>query len=319
MPIPKPTSERAISKALKDVYYEPGGFVGAKKLQERLKSKGINTTVKFISEWLKKQSTHTLTVKPKKIQQYLSFTSNSPNDKHVADLAFFRHQSNGYKGILIVIDVYSRYACVLPFKSKTAESIAKLYKSMFDSTPLRFPNQLITDDGAEFKGSFKKMLRDNHVFHHVATPGVHTTTAIVDRFIYTLKERIIRQMNHSHSDSWDVMIRPLVESYNNDIHETTNCTPNAIMNDDVVPVLKERKIKKLPLLTVGSKVRVKLAEQKGIDRNRATDREYWSKKSYTIAQASYSPENIRYYRLTDPEGEANKHIFYHEEVLPIKK
>lgn len=314
------TSNRAIAKALKDIYFAPGGFVGAKKLYERLKNNGIKTTIAFVSDWLKKQSTHSLTVKPKKIRTYLRFVSNGNNDKHVVDLAFMRKPSNGYNAILFVIDVYSRYAEAVPLKSKTSETVAKAYAKLMKETDLDFPRQLISDDGSEFKGAFGKMLKEKNVEHYVARPGVHTSTAIVDRLIYTLKERLIRRMNFSKTDAWDVMLEPLIEAYNDDLHETTNAKPQAVITGEVVPVLKKRNIKKLPLLAVNSRVRIKLhGDTKGVNRNRATDREYWSKDFYLIDSANYSSENIRYYIVRDKTGKKLGNIFYSEELLPEKK
>ena len=76
----------------------------------------------------------------------------------------------------------------------------------------------------------------------------------------------------------------------------------------------------MPLLKKGQKVRLKLTEdKKGVNRNRSTDREYWTKESYKIESAHYSPENIRYYYVEDSTGEKNKHLFYHNELLPIVK
>lgn len=315
---PLPTSDRAIERELKKIYFAPGGFVGAKKLQDRLKEKNIKTSIKFISEWLRQQDTHSLTVKPKKIKNYLRFESSGQNDKHVADLAFFRHNSNGYTGILAVVDVYSRYASIMPFKSKTADSIAKLYKKMLKDTPLEFPNQLITDSGSEFKGAFAKMLKDNNVGHQVATPGVHTTTSIVDRLIYLMKERLVREMNFRKTDAWDSLLGGFLEGYNNDKHESTSAKPIDVINNEVVPVIKTRKLKKEPLLKKGTKVRIVLAVEKGVNRPRASDRRYWGEDKYTVETCEYSPENIRFYKLKNKNNEINKHIFYHEELLVVK-
>jgi len=318
--VPAPTSERAISTALKKIYYSPSGYVGVDKLRERLKEKGINATRKLVSDWLKEQKGHSLTFKPKPVKEYLRFESAGCNDKHMGDLAFFRHNSNNYTAVFVVIDVYSRYAQAVPIKDKTASNITKQYQKMLKDSLLKMPRQFISDAGSEFKGQFAKLLKDNNVDHHVATPLNHNTTSIIDRFIYLMKERIVRQMNATHNDNWSDMISGFIEGYNKDLHSTINVRPVDVMLDKVVPFLKERTIKKLPLLKKGQKVRLKLTEdKKGVNRNRSTDREYWTKESYKIESAHYSPENIRYYYVEDSTGEKNKHLFYHNELLPIVK
>ena len=109
----------------------------------------------------------------------------------------------------------------------------------------------------------------------------------------------------------------MVNGYNEDKHDTTLAKPIEVIKDEAVPIEKTRKIKKLPLMKKGTKVRVKLTEQKGIDRNRATDREYWSKDRYTIESANYSEDNVRYYRVKDSE-KILPHLFYEEELLQVK-
>jgi hypothetical protein len=91
-----------------------------------------------------------------------------------------------------------------------------------------------------------------------------------------------------------------------------------VLKGDVVPVYRERKIKQEPLLAVNTPVRIKLTEQKGVMRNRATDREYWSKESYIIDSAKYSDDNVRYYTVKkNSRSEPLRHVWYHEELLKI--
>ncbi len=143
---------------------------------------------------------------------------------------------------------------------------------MLKDTPLEFPRQFISDDGTEFRGSFTKLLKDNKVGQFVGQPGVHNSTAIVDRFIYLMKERLVRQMNAEKNDSWHKMIKGFVDGYNNDLHSSINTKPIDVINDNAVPVLKQRNIKRLPLLKKGQKVRIVLAVEKGVNRPRATDK-----------------------------------------------
>ena len=256
-------------------------------------------------------------MQPKRVKHYLRHEAVGNNHKHQADLAFFRTKSNGFAGFLCVIDVYSRYAGVEPFKTKSAQSILNAYETILKRSELDWPRQFVSDDGNEFKGEFAKMLKKKDIQHIQAQPGVHTTTAIVDRFIYTLKQRVVRKMNFKKNDEWDKYVKQFANTYNKEIHETINTTPESVIKDETVPIIQRTKIKKQPLLKVGTKVRIKLAEQRGINRNRATDRKFWSDEEYLVKKAEYSPENVRYYRIEKKNGEMLSHVFYPEELLVV--
>lgn len=312
----KVLSVREKENVLKKIWYGPNGFMGATKLYQAAKAKDTPVTQAFVSKWLRDQKTNQLTIQPKRIVDHLRFQSRGENDKHVLDLGFFRTKSNGFSGFLCIIDVYSRYGQAIPFKDKRAATILKLYQGALKKTKLGIPRQILSDSGSEFKGDFKRFMDKHNIDHDVEKPGYHRKTSIVDRFIFTIKQRVVRKMNFKKNDEWDVYLKEFVQGYNDEIHDTINTTPNAVMNDLAVPVHKEVVVKKKPLLNVGQKVKIKLLEQRGMMRNRATDREFWSKENYEIMKASYSDGNVRHYKV-GKNNESFDQIFYHEEVLKV--
>ena len=63
------------------------------------------------------------------------------------DMQAFSSFNKGFKYILIVIDVFSKYAWVVPIKDKSAASVIKAFKNIIGD---RIPKKLWVDEGKKF-------------------------------------------------------------------------------------------------------------------------------------------------------------------------
>ena len=68
-----------------------------------------------------------------------------------------------FRFLLCVIDIFSKYACVVPLKDKEGVSIVDAFqKILYDSN--RKPNNIWVDKGSEFYDNFLlKWLKDNDI------------------------------------------------------------------------------------------------------------------------------------------------------------
>ena len=70
----------------------------------------------------------------------------------------FSRFNNGYRFLLCVIDIYSKYAWVVPLKDKRGVSIVNAFPSILNKSN-RKPNKIWVDKGSEFyKRSMKVLL-----------------------------------------------------------------------------------------------------------------------------------------------------------------
>ena len=85
--------------------------------------------------------------------------SSFKDDIWGADLADMQLKSKYNKGIrysLCVIDIFSKYAWVVPLKDKKIVTIVNVFQKILDSSK-RKPNEIWVDQGNEFyNSSFKK-------------------------------------------------------------------------------------------------------------------------------------------------------------------
>jgi hypothetical protein len=72
-----------------------------------------------------------------------------------ADLLFMP-TDDGYKYILVAVDIASRICDAEPLKTKEADSVKKAMEKMFKRKIIKTPLRLEIDAGTEFQGNFEK-------------------------------------------------------------------------------------------------------------------------------------------------------------------
>ena len=81
----------------------------------------------------------------------------------LADMQILSKYNKGYKFLLCVIDIYSKYAWVIPLKDKKGISIVNGFQKIRHDSKRR-PNKMWLDRGSEFyNNSFEKWLQDNDI------------------------------------------------------------------------------------------------------------------------------------------------------------
>ena len=112
-----------------------------------------------------------------------------------ADLVYMQLLSRYNKGIrffLCVIDIFSKYAWIVPLKDKKGVSIVAAFQSILKQSN-RKPIKIWLDKDSEFyNASFKKWLQDNDIVMY----STHNEGKFVvaERFIRTLKNKVYKYM-----------------------------------------------------------------------------------------------------------------------------
>ena len=107
----------------------------------------------------------------------------------LADMQLLSKFNKGIKYLLCVIDLFSKYAFVVPLKDKKAVSIVSAFQSILDKSG-RKPNKIWVDHGSEFHNhSLKKCLVNNDIsMYSTYNEG---KSVVAERFIRTLKNKLI--------------------------------------------------------------------------------------------------------------------------------
>ena len=109
----------------------------------------------------------------------------------LADMQLLSKYNKGIRFLLIVIDIFSKYAWVVPLKDKKGISIVKEFQIILKQSN-RKPNKVWVNKGSEFYNDyFKKWLRDNDVVMY-STQMLLCTQHIMKENLLLLKDSLER-------------------------------------------------------------------------------------------------------------------------------
>ena len=153
----------------------------------------------------------------------------------LADMLLLSRYNKGIRFLLCVIDIFSKYAWVVPLKDKKGISIVMAFQSILKQSN-RKPNKIWADKGSEFyNASFKKRLRDNDIVMY----STHNEgkSVVAERFIRTLKSKIYKYMTSISKNVYIDKLDDIVNEYNNTYHTTIKMKPidvkdNTYINTD---------------------------------------------------------------------------------------
>lgn len=141
------------------------------------------------------------------------------------DMKKFSRSNKGYKWILCVIDVLSKFAYAKCLYNKTGTEVARAFKEILSIQ--NKPKQLQVDEGREFfNATVKNLLKEYDIvlFHTYSK----FKACVVERFNSTLLSRIYKHFTHTGEKKYYDIIDNLLFSYNNCIHRSIQMKPASV-------------------------------------------------------------------------------------------
>ncbi|XP_074099280.1 uncharacterized protein LOC141527612 [Cotesia typhae] len=221
--------------------------------------------------------------------------------------------NNGYKYLLTIIDIFSKYAWAVPIKSKSGVDVTRAMKSVLQQG--RVPKNLHIDQGKEFYNKEFKDLMKQHKINLYSTFS-NLKASICERFNRTLKTKMWREFTAHGSYKWTDILDDLVNTYNNTKHSTIKMKPVDVTATQEKQLLKNiyqpLKTKSKQKFKVGDKVRIskyKHVFDKGYTPN-------WTTEIFTIK--SVQNTNPTTYKLVDYQDQPIEGGFYNKELSKVK-
>jgi len=297
---------------LESVYYDPriaGSFGGVRPLA---RESGVSE--RDVRNWMMSQDTYTLHKPPRRRfrrRKTLTMGIDDLWQADLVDLTSLMRQNDGYKFILTVIDVFSKFAWVSPLKNKSAEMVTESFRSVIS---LRKPNFLQTDKGTEFLNSaFQRLLEENKIKFYTSQ-NEDIKCAVVERFNRTLKSRMFRYFTYKNTSRYTDVLQDLVRAYNHSVHSTIKTAPASVNLENESEIREATRGKRIApewKFEVGDKVRINQEcrpFRKGYLPN-------WSTEIFTvIARISTDPAT---YEIVDYDGERIAGKFYTQELQKV--
>ena len=294
---------------IKKIYFDRSGFGSVATTFKDAKAKEPSITLNDVKEFFKNN------VEVKKKQRGInSFVAPYNNHTYQVDIFFMGktdfENTQKFRAGLVLIDVLSKYAVVVPIKSKEAPDV--IAGTMEALNKMKEKPQLIyTDDERAIAGDeFKQFIEGEGIELY----RTRNHPAFAERFIRTFKDKLFKRVEADEKKGkeniqWIDYIFEIMLTYNNkDIHSATGMTPNKARNKDnefrarLNILMKARKEKMYPEIKVGDKV--KIIRKKAITEKERTSN--FLQGEYTVEEITQSLGQT-YFKMADYPRKLMRH------------
>ena len=172
----------------------------------------------------------------------------------LADMQSLSRKNKGIKYLLCAIDLYSKYAFVIPLKDKKGISIVNAFNKIIKQSN-RKPNKIWVDRGGEFYNNvFEKWLSDNDI--NMYSTYNEGKSVVAERFIRTLKNKLYKHMTATGKNLYYDVLDDVVNKYNNTKHSTIKMKPIDVRDNNNKRVYIDEHNEKRSRFKVGDRVRI---------------------------------------------------------------
>ena len=146
--------------------------------------------------------------------------------------------SKGFRFLLCIIYIFSKYAWVIPLKDKKGLSFVNGFQKIINNSK-RKPNKIWVDKGSEFyNNSVKKWLKDHDIVMY--STNREGKSVIAERFNRTLKNKIYKYMTSISKNVYIDKLDDIVKEYNNTYHTSIKMKPVDVIDNTYIDFKKER-------------------------------------------------------------------------------
>ena len=238
----------------------------------------------------------------------------------LVDMQYYSRTNKGFKYILMIIDVFSKYGWAIPLKNKTSAEVVRAFTELWNSGQ-KPPKYLWTDKGKEFDNrEFRKLLEEKKV--HMYWTENEEKSSVVERWNRTMKRNMWKYFTKNRTGVYIDILPDLVRRYNNTKHRSINTTPSdarkpsnyqhvfdALYNS---PTKVREAGQKVSKFHVGDVVRISKLKKK-FEKGYTTN---WTEEVFKIVKVQ--PTIPFTYKLEDTLGEVVKGTFYEPELQLAK-
>ena len=243
------------------------------KLLKLAKEQRPDVKAKDVDTFLEAQLSYQLLKETKNLKSNLghivAFHINEIWQIDLYDLSRYETTNKKYKYMFAVMDVFSRFAYIIPIKNKDIETTSKAMQEVLSYNKTA-PNLIMSDNDSSFLGGeFQKVLVKHDIHHDPNAVGDHNSLGIIDNFAKRIKRILTAQFLQTKKTNWIDIIQKIVRMYNNAPHSSLGgLTPAEVMSGDdkdvnafivMVNSFKSQFNGTATDLKIGDKVRIKLS------------------------------------------------------------
>ena len=119
--------------------------------------------------------------------------------------------NKGYKYLLMVLDLFSKYGWIVPLKTKTGSEVSGAFETIFQQNK---PKKLWVDKGKEYYNKNVKDLLAKNNIEFYSTEN-EEKSSVCERWNRTIKEKMYKRFSIQNSTVYNDISPKILASYNN--------------------------------------------------------------------------------------------------------
>lgn len=310
-----------LENKLEELYYRPhspSAFSGVTQLHNEIKKTFPDSKKEDVKNWLEKQTTYALHKQRRKhFERNVVFVmrKNEYWECDLVDMRQYKSWNSQHSYLLTCIDVFSKFARVIPLKTKSAKSIIRAFEKMIS---VEQPEKLRYDKGKEFHNKYFRAFLKSKGIVNFATENDRLKCVVVERFHRTLKSRMFQYFTAYDTSKYIDVLQQLVDGYNSSFHRAIKMAPNEVTSENSKNVFENLyantffQPKPKPLFEIGDNVRIMNEGnvfRKGYKRR-------WTDEIYTVKSIIDRPFK-KMYVLIDYTNDVLPRRYYEEEMQKV--
>ena len=198
----------------------PVAFTSPLALYREAKKRYPSLTFRQVKTWSQSKDTYTLH-KPVRYNfprnRVIVTGIDDQWQADLVDISSLARFNKGYKFFLTCIDVFSKFAWVVPLKNKPGKNLVNVFQSILDLD--RSLEKLQTNKGTKFLNyNFQSLLKENSI--HFFTTNSELKASVAEHFNRTLKTRMWKYFTAKNTLVYIDILQDIVHGYNNSYHRS---------------------------------------------------------------------------------------------------
>ena len=219
--------------------------------------------------------------------------------------------NKGYKYLLMVLDLFSKYGWIVPLRTKTGLEVSGALASIFRENK---PKMLWVDKGKEYYNRHVLDLLAKDKIQIYSTEN-EEKSSVCERWNRTIKTKMYKQFTIQNNTIYIDILPKILSSYNNSKHRSIGMTPKEARKPEnygkayfhLYGDLGSAGAK--PAFAVGDSVRISKYKRKTFDKGYTPN---WTEEVFTIDKIQMTHPIT--YKIRDGNGEEIQGTFYGEEL-----
>ena len=244
------------------------------KLLQLAKEQRPDVKAKDVDTFLEAQLSYQLLKETKNLKSNLghivAFHINEIWQIDLYDLSRYETTNKKYKYMFAVMDVFSRFAYIIPIKNKDIETTSKALEEVLSYNKTA-PNLIMSDNDSSFLGGeFQKVLVKHDIHHDPNAVGDHNSLGIIDNFAKRIKRILTAHFLQTNKKNWLDIYQKIVRTYNHSPHSSLGgYSPADVMSNDdalineyilLINLYKAEMNDTATDLKIGDSVRIKISD-----------------------------------------------------------